>query len=227
MQQPDIERTSEHEKLAPAGGRGFGGLRVVSFESRMAADAARLIHNAGGVAISAPTMKEVPLEHNDAAFAFADHVLAGEIDIVVFLTGVGARTLFAAWQTRFETARLVEALGRTTVVCRGPKPVQALRELGVPVTITVPEPNTWRELLLALDEAAESVELTGARVAIQQYGVPSDDLARELTRRGAIVSQVPVYRWELPDDVRPLEDALRQVIARTADVLLFTISSTL
>ena len=54
---------------------------------------------------------------------------------------------------------------KTTVVARGPKPVRALRDLGVPITITVPEPNTWRELLLMLDEAAESVELRGARFA--------------------------------------------------------------
>lgn len=210
---------------APPADRGYGGLRVVSFESRMASDAARLIHSAGGVAIPAPTMKEVPLESNEAAFAFADKLLAGGIDVVVFMTGVGTRTLFAAWQTRFEAAALVEALSRTTVVARGPKPVKALRDLGVPITITVPEPNTWRELLLTLDEAAESVELQGARVAIQEYGVSNDELVRELELRGAEVTKVPVYRWELPDDVRPLEDAIRQLLARTVDVLLFTSSN--
>ena len=218
-------RTEETDRPTGGTSRGYGGLRVVSFESRMAADAARLVHSAGGVAISAPSMKEVPLESNEAAFAFARSLLAGEIDVVLFLTGVGTRTLFAAWQTRFELPALVEALSRTTVVARGPKPVKALRDLGVPITITVPEPNTWRELLLTLDEAAESVELDGARVAIQEYGVANEDLVRELAARGAIVTPVPVYRWELPDDVRPLEEAIRQVLARTVDVLLFTSSN--
>jgi uroporphyrinogen decarboxylase len=205
--------------------RGYGGLRVVTFESRMADEAARLVRNHGGVAISAPTMKEVPLETNEAAFAFAEALLAGQVDVALFLTGVGTRTLFAAWQTRFDIAALVAALSKTTVVARGPKPVRALRDLGVPITITVPEPNTWRELLLTLDEAAESVELSGARVAIQEYGVANDELVRELEQRGATITRVPVYRWELPDDVRPLEDAIHQVIARTVDVLLFTSSN--
>jgi len=218
------EETNE-PKGGTASSRGYGGLRVVSFESRMASDAARLVHNAGGVAISAPTMKEVPLESNEAAFAFADSLLAGEVDVVLFLTGVGTRTLFAAWQTRFEIPALVAALSQTTVVARGPKPVKALRDLGVPITITVPEPNTWRELLLTLDEAAESVELQGARVVIQEYGVANEELVRALTHRGAVVTQVPVYRWELPDDVRPLEESIRQVLARTVDVLLFTSSN--
>ena len=221
MAQPEVE---EDNSIARSG-RGYGGLRVVSFESRMAAEAARLIQRNGGVAISAPSMKEVPLESNEAAFTFGEKLLAGQIDIVLFLTGVGTRTLFSAWKTRFELPQLVEALARATVVARGPKPVQALRELGVPIAITVPEPNTWRELLLALDEADESIEVRGARIAIQQYGVANDDLTAELERRGAEITQVPVYRWELPDDRRPLEDAIRQLLARTADVLLFTSSN--
>ncbi len=216
---------AEDDNSIARSGRGYGGLRVVSFESRMAADTARLIQRAGGVAISAPSMKEVPLESNEAAFTFAGDLLDGRIDIVLFLTGVGTRTLFSVWKTRFELPRLVEALARTAVVARGPKPVQALRELGVPIKITVPEPNTWRELLLALDESDASIELRGARIAIQQYGVANDDLTGELERRGALVTKVPVYRWELPDDRRPLEDAIRQILARTVDVLLFTSSN--
>ena len=210
---------------SPSPARGFGGLRVVSFESRMASDSARLIHQAGGVAISAPTMKEVPLESNEAAFDFATALLAGKIDVVLFLTGVGTRTLFAAWKTRFDIPELTQALGRTTIVARGPKPVQALREWALSPTITVPEPNTWRELLATLDEAAEAPDLQGARVAVQEYGVSNDDLVRGLEERGAVVTKVPVYRWELPDNLGPLEDAIAQLLARTVDALLFTSSN--
>jgi uroporphyrinogen decarboxylase len=223
--QSSRDQTDREQSSPTPASRGYGGLRVVAFESRMASDAARLIHGAGGVPIAAPTMKEVPLETNETAFAFAEDLLAGNVDVVLFLTGVGTRTLFAAWQTRYEIPKLVEALAKVTVVARGPKPVKALRDLGVAITITVPEPNTWRELLLTLDEAAESVELQGAHVAIQEYGVPNADLVRELEQRGARVTPVPVYRWELPDDVRPLEEAIHQLLARTVDVLLFTSSN--
>lgn len=193
----------------------------------MAAEAARLIHAAGGVAIGAPSMREVPLDaaDNRAAFAMADALLAGEVDVVIFLTGVGARALFEAWRTRYDESALVAALARTTVVARGPKPVRVLREFGVPIAVTVPEPNTWRELLATLDESSEAVELAGARVFVQEYGISNDRLLAELDRRGATVTAVPVYRWALPEDTRPLEDAIRQVLARTADVLLFTSSN--
>src|SRR5271169_3383904 len=109
----------------------FGGLRVVAFESRMAAETARMIERHGGVAIVAPAMREVPLEDNHVALEFAARLLAGDFDIMILLTGVGVRALFLVMETRHARAALVAALGRTTVVVRGPKPTKAVRELGL------------------------------------------------------------------------------------------------
>ena len=64
---------------------------------------------------------------------------------MIFLTGVGTRILFGAAETKYSRERLVEALSRPPVVARGPKPVAALREFGVPIAVMVPEPNTWRD----------------------------------------------------------------------------------
>ncbi len=213
--------------------RGYGGLRVVSFESRMAAEAVKLIRSAGGVALSAPSMQEVPLSSapqsgpgsSEDIFAFAEELLADRIDVVIFLTGVGTKYLFEILSPRHSPARLAAALAATTVVARGSKSLRVLRELEVPVSIVAPEPNTWRDVLVALDAAAPELRLSGARVAVQEYGVSNAELLSELRGRGAKVRPVPVYRWALPDDIAPLHDAIRQVIARTADVLLFTSSN--
>ena len=207
------------------GRRDFAGLRVVAFESRQSTETLKLIEKAGGVGIAAPSVRELPIEANDAAFEFAERLLAGAYDIVLFMTGVGTRYLFDAMETRHARTDLVAALARTTVVARGPKPVRTLRELGVPVAITIPEPNTWRELLATLNEAAAGMPISGARIAVQEYGVRNERLCTELAARGASVDPVPVYRWGLPEDTRPLADALHQVVARTVDVALFTSAS--
>ncbi len=212
----------ESESKMMEGGAGFGGLRVVSFESRMSDETRRLVEKSGGIGIPAPSMREIPIDENPEAIEFAEQLIAGRFEITIFLTGVGTRILFEAMTTRFTKDELVAALARTTVVARGPKPVAALRELGVPITITVPEPNTWRDLLAALDESAESVALDGAHVAVQEYGISNGRMIEELKRRGASVTPVPVYRWALPEDRRPLLGALGQIIARTVDVTLFT-----
>ena len=200
----------------------FGGLRVVAFESRMAAETARLIERNGGRAIVAPAMREVPLGDNPAALEFADRLLAGQIDIAIFLTGVGVRALFQVMETRHQRAALIAALGRVVTVVRGPKPLAALRDLGLAASLEAPEPNTWKELLGALTAHGD---LRGKRVALQEYGVSNRDLVSALEARGADVMIVPVYRWTLPTDRGPLNDALRAIAAGDADVALFTSSN--
>ena len=192
------------------------------FESRMSEEAARLVERSGGVAVSAPSMREIPFHESSHAHAFASDLLAGRFDAVVFLTGVGTRYLFAAMETRHARADLVAALGRTTTIARGPKPVRVLRELGVPISVTVPEPNTWRELVITMEESPQGLCLDGARVAVQEYGAPNERLLAALSERGARVTPVPVYRWALPEDTRPLENAVRRIVKRSIDVALFT-----
>src|SRR3981189_2970134 len=155
---------------------GFAGLRVLSLESRRAPEMAKLIASNGGAATVAPSMREVPLASNAEALAFARRLAEGGFDIVVFLTGVGTRALTRVVETVYPVEKFVAALRKLTIVARGPKPVGALKELDVPVTVAVPEPNTWRDLLRALDEKAGSVPLKGHQVAVQEYGTSNPEL---------------------------------------------------
>jgi uroporphyrinogen-III synthase len=199
----------------------FDGKRVLSLESRRANETAELIRRHNGVPIVAPSMREVPIEENESAFHFAQQLLAGHFDMVIFLTGVGTRFLMKVLATRYSTDAIVEALRKITVVARGPKPSGALRELGVPVTIQVPEPNTWREIVVATRDRTEK------RIAIQEYGKPAVELHDALLARGATVTSVTVYQWELPEDLEPLREAARLLAANDVDVSLFTTSTQL
>jgi uroporphyrinogen-III synthase len=204
---------------------GFAGLRVLALESRRAPELAKLIANYGGEPVVAPAMREVPLESNKEALDFAAALFAGEFDMVIFLTGVGARALLGVIETSYKRDEYVAALQRVQVIPRGPKPVAVLRELDVTPAITVPEPNTWRELLLALDEAGasrEELRLRGARVAVQEYGVSNPELLSGLRERGASVTRVPIYQWALPENLAPLQMAVRALAEGEIDVVLFT-----
>src|SRR5882672_4816644 len=138
--------------MVEAPSKGFKGLRVVSFESRKSAQMADLIQRNGGEAILAPSMREVPLEDNAEALAFGERLLKGEFDMVVLMTGVGTRTLFEILKTRYPFERIKEALSKIVLASRGPKSVVVLNEVGLPPQIRGPEPNTWKELLKAIDE---------------------------------------------------------------------------
>ncbi len=192
---------------------------ICSFESRRHAEMKQLIERQGGMATVAPSMREIPLEDNPKAFHFAEELLAGRVDVMVFMTGVGARALLEVLETRHPRETLFAAWDKCQVVVRGPKPLAVLREWKVRVDIRVPEPNTWRELLTAL---AENIPIAGQTIAVQEYGEPSLELYEELKRREAKVLTVPVYRWDFPEDMAPLHVAIDATIAGEFDVLMFT-----
>jgi uroporphyrinogen-III synthase len=197
----------------------LSGLKVVSFESRRAKEMAELIRRYGGEPISAPSMREVPLSENHAALELLPKLEAGKFDLLILMTGVGTRTLNELLLTKYPQERILSALGKTRLVARGPKPVAALKELGLQTAITVPEPNTWREVLATLDG---SIDLHGKHVAVQEYGIPNPELVSGLEQRGAAVETIAIYKWALPDDVGPLQAALKKILNGEADVALFT-----
>ncbi len=139
---------------------GFQGLRVGALESRMAQEMERLITRHGGIPVVAPSMKELPLSDHPQALAFGETLLSGEVDVVVLLTGVGCRTLLDILETRFPLDAIKDALQNTILVVRGPKPAGVVKALGLQPQILVPEPNTWRDILHALD-ASYPEGLTG------------------------------------------------------------------
>ncbi len=197
----------------------FDGLRVLSLESRRAVEVAKLIRTYGGEPFVVPAMREVPLHSNRQALAFADDLLAGKVDLVIFLTGVGVRALLDIVQTKHDREQFLSALRSVKVVARGPKPVAALRDLRVPVVATAAEPSTWREMMTALNsEFGDSLQ--SMRVAVQEYGASNPELLAELTERCAEVTKVPVYQWALPEDLRPLREAVHSVANGSVDVVL-------
>lgn len=200
----------------------FNGLHVAAFESRHAEEMATLISRYGGVPRVAPSMQEVPLEENSAAFEFGERLIQGRFDAVIFMTGVGTETLIRVLEGRHPREQIVAALSQTVVVARGPKSVRVLKELDVPIAITLPDPHTWQMLVEVLDEHPGGFKLEGSRVAIQEYGAANEDLLQELARRGAQVFRVPVYRWALPEDLNPLRSVLSAIIEARARVVLFT-----
>jgi uroporphyrinogen-III synthase len=200
-------------------GNGFHGLRVVAFESRMAREMENLIRRYGGEPLVAPALREIPLEDNSAALRFGARLITGQVDILVLLTGVGTKLLFDILQTRHALPDIIAALRQSILVARGPKPVAALKTLGLSPTLTVPEPNTWHDLITTLD-AYRPVK--GLRVAVQEYGVSNEDLLRALRERGAQVMTVPVYRWALPEDTGPLARVVDSILEGTVRVMLVT-----
>jgi uroporphyrinogen-III synthase len=84
--------------------------------------------------------------------------------------------------------------------------------------VLAPEPNTWRELLQAL----EPFELAGKRVWVQEYGRSNQALLESLRARGADLHRAAVYAWQLPEDIGPLQRAIEALCEGRADAVVCT-----
>jgi uroporphyrinogen decarboxylase len=197
----------------------FAGLRIASLESRRAHEIERMIEKLGGVPHVSPSLREVAIEEHRPTIDFANCLITGQVDIVLFLTGVGIREMLNHLERHVDRQRFLDSLADVKTVVRGPKPLAVLRELGLTPTLQVPEPNTWREVLSTFDQF---LPVANQVIAVQEYGVPNVSLVAGLEARGACVLPVQVYRWELPEDTGPLEANIRRIAEGEIDACLFT-----
>ena len=214
------QRAGRAGRTAPAAS--FDGRRVLTLESRRSPELALLVMNYGGTPVVAPSLREVPLESNHQALAFAEDLIQHRFGMVVLMTGVGVRLLIKIVEPVHGREAFVQALAGTRIVARGPKPVAALREIGLAPWVTVPSPNTWRELLATLDARIDDAPLANVRVAVQEYGLANPDLVEGLVARGAQVVPVPIYRWSMPEDVEPLRNAVQAIVRDEIDIVILT-----
>ena len=194
------------------------GKRIALLEGRMHGELAALVRRHGGAPYSVAAMREVPQECRGVVDAFLTRLGQGAIDMVIFLTGVGVNTLVREAEQLGRLPDLLTGLAGVTTVCRGPKPVAALKRQDVAVNILVPEPHTTADLLTTLREVA----LAGRRVAVVHYGERNTPLAEALQARGAQLEELCLYAWLLPDDLGPLQQLVRDLVACRLDAVAFT-----
>lgn len=195
------------------------GKTIAITEARRAVELANLITKLGGVAYSAPAVREVPRRDLGPALEALDRICRGEVAAVIFLTGVGTRAFFALADKAGKREALLQALQAMFVVARGPKPIAALRDAGVRIDL-VPKEPTSEGLLTDL----ASHELHGKAVAVQLYGEENRFLVEGLKARGAAVLEIPLYEWALPEDQEPLIRLILDLLGRRIDIVAFTSS---
>lgn len=192
------------------------GKRVALLESHLANEAAAEVRRFGGVPSCVVAVRET--RHLDRVGPFIDRLSSGRVQVVVFLTGVGATMLLQGASRLGRLDEAVAALAGTTVACRGPKPAAVLRQHHVPVHLSAEEPYTSRELL----DKVTGLALEGTTVALVQYGEPNRALADALSARGADVEELTLYEWAMPDDPGPLNALVQDLIDGRVDAVAFT-----
>lgn len=186
-------------------------------EHRYTKEFSTLFERLGAEVYACPLIEETPVQNREELQEFIRVVVSGNLDFMIFLTGVGARMLVAEAESIGQKESFLDALARLLVVARGPKPQVALRQLGVRIDIS-PEIPTSEGVI----EALRSKELSGQRVGVQLYGTPNPLLVSALEGRGADVKTVQVYSYGIVADLTAVDALIEKVLNNEIQVLAFT-----
>jgi uroporphyrinogen-III synthase len=192
-------------------------ITVAILEHRYTKEFANLFEKFGAKVYACPLLEEKPVENREELQEFIRHAVSGNLDIMIFLTGVGARFLISEAESIGVKEEFLRALNGLTVVVRGPKPVAALRQSGVRVDIIPTIPTTEGVI-----EALRSRDLRGLKAGVQLYGTPNPQLVSALEEQGAKVTPVQVYAYGAASDSSAVGDLLAKILNGEVKVVAFT-----
>jgi uroporphyrinogen-III synthase len=194
-----------------------GQLTVAILEHRFTKEFSALLERFGVAVYACPMLEEKPVENREELEHFVRQLSAGNINTMIFLTGVGARFLVSAAESIGLKDQFLHALGKMMIVVRGPKPVSALRQFGVHVDVVPDNPTTEGVI-----EALRAKNLQDSCVGVQLYGTPNPQLVSSLESRGAKVFAVQVYAYGAAADTTAVNALINKILNDEVQVIAFT-----
>jgi uroporphyrinogen-III synthase len=195
----------------------LAGFAVGITAARRADELGTMLERRGATIQHGPALRIVPLADDTELLAATRKLIEQPPDITVATTGIGFRGWVQAAADWGIGEELLAAFGAGKLISRGPKARGAIRGSGL-VDVWSPPSESSAEVL----EYLLTRGVDGLRIAVQLHGEPLPDVVEALTVAGAEVIEVPVYRWEPPADIGPLDRLTDAVLAGDLDVLAFT-----
>ncbi|MBI1178922.1 MAG: uroporphyrinogen-III synthase [Alphaproteobacteria bacterium] len=198
----------------------LAGLSILVPETREIDLFVAMLEAEGAALLRCPLVRILDVEDTGSVEAWVDRLAAGEFQDVVWLTGEGLRRIVGIAETSGRKQLFIDALARVRSITRGPKPVRALREIGLKPGLLAATPTSQGVL-----DALASETVAGRSVAVQLY--PSETAAwlpEKLRDRGARVDVVTPYRYASRAETDQVVEAIRMLSAGAVGMVAFTSS---
>ncbi|HEY3942057.1 MAG TPA: uroporphyrinogen-III synthase [Acidimicrobiales bacterium] len=195
----------------------LSGFAVGVTADRRADEQSLMLSRLGLDVVWGPAIRTLPVADDARLRIVTEAIIAEPPDYVVANTGVGVRSwlgMAASWGLE---ADLRTALRSARIAARGPKAAGATQIAGLEVWWRAPNEQLSSVADRLIDEG-----IAGRRVAVQLHGDDQQGIAGVLREAGAEVTEVPVYRWTLPEDVRPAQRLIEQCCTHRLDAVTFT-----
>src|SRR5579862_1577193 len=205
---------------SPSQPQALAGCRILVPETRELDLLCRMLEAEGAEAIRCPLVAILDLDDPAPVAAWLDRLIGGRFDDLVLLTGEGLRRILGVARRAGREKETIAAIARLRSVTRGPKPVRALREIGLTPGLTA-EPPTTEGVIRTL--SGESLQ--GHRIGVQLYpDNPNLPLLDFLHGAGAEPDPVTPYRYATRSEDEAVGNAIRAMAEGTIDLIAFTSS---
>ena len=196
----------------------LSGRRIVVPETRELDQLVRMLEEHGAEVIPCPMIAIRDAPDAEPVAAWLRWFVKGTCDDLVLMTGEGLRRLLGLARRIDLEPAFLDALHATRKIARGPKPVRALREVGLDADIPADEPTT--EGIIA---AMRRLDLSGRSVGVQlNPGNPNRRLVDFIEAAGAAPYPVTPYVYvSEADDARVLA-VIGEIAAGRIDAIAFT-----
>ncbi|MDJ1156998.1 uroporphyrinogen-III synthase [Chelatococcus sp. SYSU_G07232] len=168
------------------------GRRIVVPETRELALFASMLEEQGAIVERCPMIAIRDVSDPAPVEAWLARFCGGSCDDLILLTGEGLRRLLGFVRRAGMEEAFVAALGRVRKFARGPKPVRALREIGLNAEVIADEPTSQG----VIDTLARH-NLAGRRVGVQLYPDKEHrELLDAIATAGATADPILPYAYD-------------------------------
>jgi uroporphyrinogen-III synthase len=195
----------------------LSGFSIVVTCDRRSEEFAASFARRGASVTRAPVLRLVPLEDDVELHAATVRVIDRPPEDVIVTTAIGFRGWVEAADAGGLAPDLLRVLGSARILARGPKGRGAIRAAGL-----VEDWSAATETTVEVVEHLLAQGVRGRRIAVQQHGLPDDELLDRLTAAGADVERVPVYRWGPSPEPAAVQRAIDATCTGTVDAVVFT-----
>jgi uroporphyrinogen-III synthase len=199
--------------------RPLEGRTVALAETRQLEELAQLLHKEGATVLRCPMVAILDAADAGPVRAWLDDLVAGRFAYVVLMTGEALRRLLGFAERDGRRDAVLAAVAQTRMVTRGPKPVQALKEVGLAPQLVAEAPTTDGVIATLRREP-----LQGKVVGYTLYGDRNPALEAFLHEVGADGRPVLSYLYAPAGDAERVADLIARLERGEVDLLMITSS---
>jgi len=192
---------------------------VALAEGRQLEDLAQMLEKEGAIALRYPMINILDAPDSAPVISWLCDLVHDKFSYVILMTGEALRRLLSFAEREGFHQEVIAALSRARTITRGPKPVRALKEIGLNPTLIAETPTT--DGVIA---TLKNLEVRGQTVGVTLYGEPNPKLVQFLENAGATVHTVLPYIYAPAFDGDRVVELINRLAKGGIDVIIFTSS---